>query len=339
MATIVDVAKKAGVSVATVSRVLNSNYIVTKEKRERVLKAMNELGYVPKPSTRNEKSDEKKVVMIYTSAIIEEVIAGIQDQGKQLGYEVIIKYSVNQSNDTHPWDFLKKDQLAGIIIFNMLFNDEELEELAKNVPFVQCCQYKTITNTFAVAVDDENGGYDVVSHLLKTGKKRIAFIGLGKEGEGFITPEYSKNRYIGYRRALEDNQIEFDPELVKFGDYSYDSGVTLAKELIGMKSPIDAVFCVIDNLALACVNTFKEAGFRIPEDVAICGFDNQEVSLMSNPKLTTVEQPFYEIGCESMKMLESMIRGESSTGRRLLLNHKLIERESTVGYENDVKAT
>ncbi len=173
MATIVDVAKKAGVSVATVSRVLNSNYIVTKEKRERVLKAMNELGYVPKPSTRNEKSDEKKVVMIYTSAIIEEVIAGIQDQGKQLGYEVIIKYSVNQSNDTHPWDFLKKDQLAGIIIFNMLFNDEELEELAKNVPFVQCCQYKTITNTFAVAVDDENGGYDVVSHLLKTGKKRM----------------------------------------------------------------------------------------------------------------------------------------------------------------------
>jgi len=331
MVTVVDVAKKAGVSVATVSRVLNSNYLVTKEKRDKVLKAINELGYVPKTTARNEKGSEKKVIVVVAAAIIHDVIAGIQDFGEQHGYEIMISYQASQTKSPQPWNFLPKEQLGGLIILNMLFNEQELQELSEKVPVVQCSQYTSIPNAYTVTVDDENAAYSAVNHLIETGKRNIAFIGLGMEdGEFSVSPNFSKDRYTGYRKALEDNGIGFNPELVKYGDYTFESGAQLAKEFIEMQAPLDAVFCVTDNIAVACLNTFKEAGYRIPEDVAICGFDNQEISEMTSPKLTTVDQPFYEIGFESMRMLEGIIKGEISTGRRLLIEHKLIKRGSTV---------
>ncbi|MBT2721153.1 LacI family DNA-binding transcriptional regulator [Bacillus sp. ISL-46] len=331
MVTVVDVAKKAGVSVATVSRVLNSNYMVTKEKRDKVLKAIAELGYVPKTTVRNEKGTEKKVIVVVAAAIIHEIIAGIQDFGEQHDYEIIISYHASQTKSSQPWSFLTKEQLGGLIILNMLFDDQELLEISEKVPVVQCSQYSSIPNAFTVTVDDENATYHAVTHLIETGKRNIAFVGLGSEdGDVYISPNFSKNRYIGYRRALEDNGIEFNPDLVKYGDYSYESGAQTAKELLEQQIPLDGVFCVTDNMAVACLNTFKEAGYRIPEDIAVCGFDNQEISEMTNPKLTTVDQPFYEIGYESMRMLESIIKGEISTGRRVLIEHKLIKRGSTV---------
>ncbi|MFD2215661.1 LacI family DNA-binding transcriptional regulator [Metabacillus endolithicus] len=331
MVTVVDVAKKAGVSVATVSRVLNSNYMVTKEKREKVLKAIQELGYVPKTTIRNEQNNEKKVIVVVAAVIIHEVIAGIQDLGEQLGYEVIISYHASQTQHLHSWSFLPKEQLGGVIILTMFFNTQELIELSETVPLVQCTQYTSIPNTYAVTVDDEVAAYRAVNHLVETGKKNIAFIGLGVEdGDGNFSLNFSRDRYIGYRRALEENQVTYNSNLVKHGDYSYETGVHLANELLKSGAPIDGVFCVTDNLAVACINTFQEAGYRIPEDIGICGFDNQEISEMTNPKLTTIDQPFYEIGYESMRMLESMIKGEISTGRRILIDHKLIKRGSTV---------
>jgi LacI family transcriptional regulator, repressor for deo operon, udp, cdd, tsx, nupC, and nupG len=331
MVTVIDVAKKAGVSVATVSRVLNSNYMVTKEKRDKVLKAIEELGYVPKTTVRNEKGSEKKLIVVVAAAIIHEIIAGIQDFGEQHDYEIVISYHASQTKSSQPWSFLPKEQLGGLIILNMLFDDQELQEISERVPVVQCSQYSSIPNAFAVTVDDENATYHAVSHLIETGKRNIAFIGLGIEaGEGHLSPNFSKDRYIGYRRALEDNGIPFSADLVKYGDYTYESGALLAKELLEQQTPLDGIFCITDSLAVACLNTFKEAGYRIPEDIAVCGFDNQEISEMTNPKLTTVDQPFYEIGYESMRMLENLIKGEISTGRRVLIEHKLIQRGSTV---------
>ena len=331
MVTVIDVAKKAGVSVATVSRVLNSNYIVTKEKRDKVLKAIEELGYVPKTTVRTEKNSEKKVIVVLAAAIIHDIIAGIQDFGVQHGYEIMISYHASEAKSSQPWSFLPKGQLGGLIILNMLFNEQELQEISDTVPVVQCSQYTSIPNAYAVTVDDENAAYHAVSHLIETGKRKIAFVGMGiEEGEGCISTNFSKDRLIGYRRALEDNGITFNPKLVKYSDNSYESGAQSAIKLLEQQIPFDSVFCVTDNLAVACLNTFKEAGYRIPEDIAVCGFDNQEISEMTNPKLTTVDQPFYEIGYESMRMLESIIKCEISTGRRVLIEHKLIKRGSTV---------
>jgi LacI family repressor for deo operon, udp, cdd, tsx, nupC, and nupG len=235
--------KKAGVSVATVSRVLNSNYMVTKEKRDKVLKAIEELGYVPKTTVRNEKNSEKKVIVVVAAAIIHEVIAGIQDFGEQHGYEIMISYHASQAKSSQPWGFLPKEQLGGLIILNMLFNEQEIQELSDKVPVVQCSQYTSIPNAYAVTVDDENAAYHAVSHLIETGKRNIAFIGLGiEDGDSFISPNFSKDRYIGYRRALEDNGISFNSDLVKYGDYSYESGAQSALELLEQQIHIDGVF-------------------------------------------------------------------------------------------------
>lgn len=329
MATVIDVAKKAGVSVATVSRVMNSNHIVTKEKTEKVLRAMEEVNYQPRTTPRNSKIVEKKIILLLATAMIEELLSGIYDAAEELNYEVMISYCTKNKRSIETIDAFRNNSVSGVIVLNALLNTDELIGIGLKVPLVQCLQAKEITDTFLVAIDDEKAAYDSVKRIIQSGKKRIGFIGLAGNEEQ--VPYFSNERYRGYLRALDEFNLNFDDELIKYCDMSYESGLDIANEFLNMKEKPDAVFSVQDTMAVACINAFQEAGFSIPNDIAVSGFDNFEISQISRPKLTTVEQPFYEIGFETIKMIDSMINGNISTGRRLLISHKLIERESTLG--------
>lgn len=329
MATIVDVANRAGVSVATVSRVLNSNHIVTKEKRNRVYKAIEELNYQPRTTQRNSKATDRKIIVVLTTAAIEEMISGIYDSAGELNYEVVISYATKRKKNIESIEVFNSEPVAGVIVLNVPLKKEELSEISAKVPVIQCLQAVELEETFLVAIDDEKATYDSVKRLIQRGRKRIGFIGLLDDEE--LVPYFSRERYRGYRRALDEFGIEFDSRLVKYSDLTYDSGVEIAKEFLSMEEKPDAIFSVQDTMAVACINVFKEKGLSIPQDVAISGFDNSEISQIVNPQLTTIEQPFYEIGYETVNMLDSLIKGNISTGRRLLINYKLIERESTLG--------
>lgn len=329
MATIVDVAKRAGVSVATVSRAMNSNHIVTQEKRNKVYQAMEELNYQPRVARNNEKTNDRKIIVVLTTVMIEELISGIYDRAGELNYEVIISYVTKNQQNIESIETLKNAKIAGVIIFNALLRREELAEIGLKLPVIQCLQSVEMPKTFIVAIDDEKAAFDSVTRLIEQGKKRIGFIGLEENEEA--VPYFSKERYRGYRRALDEAMIDYDRSMVKYSDLTYDGGVVAAKEFLAMKQKPDAVFCVQDTLAAACINVFKDAGMAIPEDVAISGFDNAEISQIISPKLTTVEQPFYEIGYETVNMVDALINEDISTGRRLLIDHRLIERESTLG--------
>jgi LacI family transcriptional regulator, repressor for deo operon, udp, cdd, tsx, nupC, and nupG len=327
MATIEDVAEKAGVSVATVSRVLNNNYMVSNEKKNRVFEAVKALNYQPNALGRNLRRSETKMVLVICTVVIDEAMAGIQDIAKELGYDVILSYTGNKRDGMCSIKFLENSLVDGVILLNMLFKDEELLTISEKYPVVQCGEYVDIPNSFLVATNDQKAAYEMTSHLIQLGRKRIGFVAYEEFG---ITSHFSLEREKGYKQALADHGIPYDPELKKIGDFSYESGIDAAKQFLSMKEKPDAVFCTQDNMAVGCVNTFKNAGVSVPEDIAVSGFDNVELAEICNPSLTTVNQSFYEIGRETMRLLVSLIKGEITIGRQVLINHQLIIRDSTV---------
>ncbi|RCX16063.1 LacI family transcriptional regulator [Anaerobacterium chartisolvens] len=327
MVKIEDVAALAGVSVATVSRVLNNNYMVSKEKREKVLEAVKALNYQPNALGRNLRRAESKMVLVVCTAVIDEAMRGIQDVAKDLGYDVILSYS-DRTGGMNSIKFLENGLVGGVIFLNMLFKDEELINISKQYPVVQCGEYVDIPNSYLVAVNDGKATYDMTKHVIELGKKRIAFVACEGYGEN---PHFSRDRERGYKLALADFGLPHYPELRRSGDFSIESGIAAAKEYLKMDHKPDAVICAQDNIAFGCLNTFKNAGLSVPGDIAVTGFDNIEISEVSDPSITTIAQPFYEIGRETMKMLVSLMKGEISVGRHLFIDYQLIVRGSTVG--------
>lgn len=325
MVKIEDVASLAGVSVATVSRVLNNNYMVSKEKRDKVLEAVKALNYQPNALGRNLRRTETKMILVVCTAVIDEAMNGIQDVAKEMGYDVIISYSDKRDSKSSV-KFLENGLVGGVIFLNMLLKNDDMYNICKQYPVVQCGEYIDIPNSYLVSINDQKAAYEVVSHLIQQGKKRIGFVACdGYDG----SPNFSKERERGYRQALADHGIEYITELRLSGDNTFESGAIAAKHYFGLENRPDAVFCVLDNIAFGCLNALKNFGVSIPDDIAIAGFDNLEISEASEPPLTTVAQPFYEIGRETMKMLVSLIKGEITLGRQLFLNHQLIIRGST----------
>lgn len=328
MATIDDVAAMAGVSVATVSRVMNNSYVVSEDKRSRVLQAAQALNYQPSTYSRNAKKAEAKTILVICSVVIYEVVAGIQAMAKNLGYDVLIHYNATRNADLDSIKVLNNKMVDGVVLLNVLMDDEDLDELNKRYPVVQCGEYVNIANAFQVSTDNERGAYELVCHLISLGHRRIAFIapdiyhGL---------PHFVHVREKGYRLALEEHGISFDPSLVIKADFSMESGYEAGRQILAMETRPDAVFCATDQIAVGCIHTFRDNGLKIPGDIAVAGFDNDEIAEICTPSLTTVAQPYYEIGCETVRLLTAMINEEMSVGRHIMIDYQLKIRESTVG--------
>lgn len=327
MATIEDVAKLAGVSVATVSRVLNNSDIVSKEKKEKVLEVASQLNYQPNISGRNLRRSEAKMVLVVCAFVLDDVLLGIQDAAKRLGYDVIVSCTGGIQDVSDSLKFLQNGMVDGVIFMNMIFKAEELSGINKQYPVVQCCEYIDMSNSYFVATNDEKAAYDMVCHLIEQGKKKIAFVAY--DGDPNQGTSFSNERERGYRRALIEHGLMANPLYRFSGDICVATGVEIAELCLKMEDRPDAIFCVQDMIAIGCQNALKKAGVKIPEEIAIAGFDNLEICEICDPPLTTIGQPFYEIGKETMNMLVMLIKGEIAVGRRVLIDHKLIVRGST----------
>lgn len=327
MPTIEDVAEMAGVSVATVSRVLNNSYKVSREKHDRVMEAVKALNYQPNAMGRNLRLSETKIVLVVCSVVIRDVINGIQDVAKSLGYDVILSYNGNKAGGMDSIKFLKNRLVDGVIFSSVNFKSQELYNISAEYPVVQCCEYVNIPNSYLVSVDDEKAAYDMVVHLISQGRKRIGFITYEGPNNSLNFPH---EREKGYRRALSDYGIPYDPKLKIVADYGYEGGCRAAGEFMKLSNKPDAVFSIQDMFAVGCLNTLKSNGIQIPDDIAVAGFDHWEIADMCEPKLSTVVQPFYDIGCETMRMMAAVLKGEVTTGRQIFINHQLLIRGSTV---------
>lgn len=329
MPTIWDVAKKAGVSVATVSRVINNNPAVSNTTFEKVMQAIEELDYKPNLLGRNLRRTENRMILVLLPTIsnpfYSKIVKGIEKVARENGYNVLLCNTESKVDTEKAYLKLLKNRLSeGAIFMAPVIDREELSAISRKFPVVQCCEYKEEAYVSYVSIDNFSAAYKAVQYLIGLGHKRIGMISCGNNYVSTI------QRKEGYKKAIEDGGIAFNEELVKFGNYGFKSGIRAAKQFLSKKDNLPtAIFAISDSMAIGAIRCFKENGLKVPEDISVIGFDDITYASMYDPMLTTVSQPQVELGCEAMELLLAQIRGYITEPKSIFLDYELIIREST----------
>jgi len=330
MSTIRDVAKIAGVSIATVSRVINSSEKVGTETRKRVYRAMDVCRYKYNALARGFATKRSHtfglIVPTITNPIFAESTRGIQDFANEQGYQVILGNSDYQyEKEAKMVDVLRERQVEGLIITTTNLKGETLKSLLDDrFPFVLL--YSTVRKgpISAVGVDNFLGGYRATEHLIHLDHRRIAML-----AGAFNYSDRSFHRWHGYKRCLRDNHIPYNPDLVLKAEYSLTRGREGVKSLLSLKNSPTAIFCSNDFLALGAMEGAREAGISLPQDLSIVGFDDMQIASSVTPALTTIRQPAYEMGELGAKILLHHIGNKAYKPVHKILETRLVIREST----------
>ena len=329
MATILDVSKAAGVSVATVSRVLNRKGQVSQETARRVMRAVEALSYAPNVSARNLRLNESRIILIVapntTNPYYTYILSGIGKAAHRMGYSAFLCDTGGERDETRKvLDMLVRRQADGAILLATERESDWLRPYAEKYPLVECSEYDPKLNLPRVSIDNYAAAREAMAHLIWLGHERI---GLVSSSNGYISTAL---RLSGYRDALTEAGLPLKEDYVRRGaaDYSFKSGFDSARSLLELPDRPTALLCISDMLALGAIASAKEMGLRVPEDVTVVGFDDVEHTTMFHPYVTTVAQPCAEIGRKAMELLESAI-ARAPVSQETLLPHRLIVRESS----------
>ena len=328
--TIRDVARRAKVSVATVSRVLNSPSRVKLNTREKVLKAMEQCHYVYNAlagSLSARKTTMLGVVIpTITNPIFATVTKGIQDYASRNGYSILLgNTDYNEANELQLINLFQEKRIDGVI-FNGPWRSAPLILRMKsmNLPFVITWEKVKDKEVNFVAFDNFRSAYGSIEYLIGLGHRRIGMIA-GK----FSISERALLRWKAYRQCLGDHDLAYDPQLVLEKGYSFSEGKEAMAHLLDLPSRPSAVFCGNDILAIGAIVEAKERGLKIPKELSVAGFDDMEISAFYDPPLTTVAVPAYEMGRMAAKILIESLHGESQGPQQYVLETRLIVRGST----------
>lgn len=336
MTTIQDVAKQAGVSVATVSRVINRTGNVSPKTKKAVETAIEQLHYVPNMLGWNLRKNETKKILVLLDTISNQfysrVTAGIEERAAFDGYIVMLGCT-RGSPDTEDryLEMLRTRLVDGIILLSGLNQADELTKKLAGQPAVLACETVEGSKLPFIGIDNEKAALDAVNYLIGCGFRKIAFFGAG---EGFSS---SKLRLIGYRKALEQNHIPCDPSLIYQDGFSYRSGMRCAEQMLS-DHPNDlpqAIFTLSDSCAVGAIKALHEHHLKVPEDISVMGFDNTRNARLFIPELTTVAQPQYEIGYHAADSLIRIIKGEAAED--IPLPHEIIKRHSVSNRDTEYK--
>lgn len=329
MANIQQVAQKAGVSVATVSRVINNIGAVTPETRLKVENAIKELNYEPSMLGRNLRNSESRLLLVLIPSISNpfytEIINGIENIAIQNHYNILLCQTDSNPQRENIYFNMVKNKLAdGVISMDPTVNMTKLNELAEKHPVILCSEYEESGSIPYVTINSELAAYHAVKHLIKLGNKKIALI---NSDEKFL---YARQRRKGYERALQEFQIPIRSEWIyNTAQLDFENGVQAMRRLLQAEEKPTGVFVVSDTLAIGAIKELNNSGLKAPDDIAIVGFDNIVFSNMTNPTLTTVAQPMYKMGTVAAHMLIDQIKGQNV--ENIVLDHELIIRQSTMG--------
>ncbi|MFS1512857.1 LacI family DNA-binding transcriptional regulator [Chengkuizengella sp. SCS-71B] len=327
-ATIHDVARKAGVSISTVSRVVNNPSSVRLEKRKKVLEAIKELNYEPNPFAAGLRDNRTMTI----AAIIPDIsnpfysslFRGIEDAARMKKNNVII---CNTEQDDERFReymlYFKKKKIDGVIFTSAVISDyvyESFQDL--NKPAVLAATKSEDRNLPYVKVNDFQASYDATKFLIKNGHHSIGMI-----SGSLSDPIAGKPRHDGFFEALKDENIPFSDQSVSFGNLDFDSGYEAMSKLYAQKPEITAVFAASDLMALGAMSFLQERNIQIPKHISIVGFDNIDFSRMVSPPLTTVSQPIYDIGKSAAALLFQYIE-EKQPPESIYLKHELIIRHT-----------
>jgi LacI family transcriptional regulator len=324
-----DVAERAGVSVTTVSHVINATRPVSDELRERVLAAMEELNYRPNRLARSLRLRQTHTIGIIVpdsaNPFFAEVARGVEDTSFEQGYNVILCNSDDDLNKELLYtNVLAEKQVDGILFVAAGASAEQIQAMQlRRIPLVVVDREVPGVAVDSVLTDNARGGWLATRHLLELGHRRIGCIA----GSSDVTP--SAERITGYRRALSEAGISVDEALIVKGNFRYESGYQAAKQLLTAGDFPSAIFACNDLMAVGAMSAALELEFQIPANLSVVGFDDVRLASFTNPPLSTIAQPKYEIGVLAMKMLLERMRDYEMPPRRLMLDAHLIVRRST----------
>ncbi len=331
--TIYDIADKLNISIATVSRALKDDPVVNKKTKKKIFELAEELGYRSNHFARNLRNQKTNTIGVIANRLnsyfMSTVIAGIEKTLNEDEYNLIITQSA---------ELFKKEIAAAKTMFNsrvdgllvtLSYETENLHHfdpfIKKNVPvlfFDRCEEHDSITR---VLIDNQQSSYQATCHLIAQGCKRILH----------ITAPQKRNLYVqrmnGFRQALRENNLEFNDNLAYICNLSMEAGIESAQYILNLEQKPDAVFVANDNCAVGCMLSLKEAGIRIPEDIAVVGFNNDPVSKVIEPNLTTINYPGYEMGEVAARNLINHLNGTHliHSTNTIVLRSELIIRASS----------
>ncbi len=335
--TIRDIAKICGVGISTVSRAINNDPTINEKTKERVLKVIKEYNYVPNNSARNLKMTESNTIALLIKGIDNQFFQGMlsvfQEELKKIKYQFIIRTVAEDEDDASvAIELTKEKRLKGIIFLGGLMDYPEESLKATGIPYVLCTvavnKDAPKRKCSSVAIDDEEESYKATKYLLSKGHKKIAMIA-GRESDYAV----GRMRLEGYRKALEEEGLEYDPELVGFmkediPEYTLANGYAVMSDLLeAKKDEFTAVYCVSDITACGAYKAIYDKGYSIPDDYSVLGFDGIELGKYLVPSLTTIKQPSEEMVKSSIKHLMREIEGKESNVSEILKG-ELIERGS-----------
>lgn len=328
MSTIKDVANLANVSVATVSRVINSSDYVSEETRAKVLNAIEELKY--KPSSAARVLAGKKMMSIalvvpdISNPFFSELARAVEDVAQKNGFSLFIGNFYNKN--TREKDYIKSmsnKYIDGFIFASSTLTEEDIDTLIKKeIPMVVMDRAATIGGCTVIKCKNYDGACIATNHLIQLGCREIAHI----SGPGeFVT---SMERLKGFEDTLKSHGL-YNPSLISHGDFTIDGGRQAMRSLLNTHPNIDGVFAANDLMAIGAMKELKAMGKEVPRDVSVCGFDGVQIGDIVEPGLTTIAQPIYELGSLASQTVIDATMGKFSSKDTYELDIKLVERGST----------
>jgi DNA-binding LacI/PurR family transcriptional regulator len=330
MANMKEIARIAGVSLGTVSHVLNHSAAVREPLRKRVMDAVDALGYQPSQLARGLRRDKTNMIgMIIpdiTNPFFPAVVRGAEDVAFTNGYRLVL---CNTDND-HAKEIVHLNELrtylpSGLIVIPSNFSDltAQAESYRKSGTAVVCVdRLPKDWNGDTVTADNENGAYEATNYVLRQGHKQLAMI----MGPRHLTN--AQNRVKGFRRALSEKKMHIGPEYIQEASFDQHAGYSKTMLLLRMIPQPTAIFAGNDMIAFGALLAFRETGLHCPQDISLIGFDNLELAEMTSPPLSSVSQPGYQMGTTAARMLIDRVRGDNGPAKHVVLETALKIRDS-----------
>ncbi len=326
--TIFDIAREAGVSYSTVSRVLNGFEFVKESTRERVTEAAKRLGYVANLQARSLAGGNSRIIGVLVPTLsngyIGDIISGIDDELARVDYDLMMYTTHRQRGKESTYvNTLTNGPTDGLLLIVPLMPTEYLTALQqRNYPHVLVDQADPTGKSSVIDSTNWQGAYDGTRYLIELGHRRIGFI------TGLMDLHSAVDRLEGYKSALADHNTPFEKELVVEGDYLQSGGYNAAHKLLNQPPAPTAIFASNDLEAIGAMEAIRERGLQIPDDISVIGFDDIPQASIVYPKLTTVRQPLDQMGRLAARLLLEQIENPDRPPRRITLATQLIIRDS-----------
>jgi LacI family transcriptional regulator len=330
--TIKDIAERSGVSISTVSLVLNDNPRISVATRERVLKTIQRLGYQPNRMARTLAWRHTRTLAVllpqlkhgFADVYFGEIVSGIYDRACKLGYKILLEVARTEFVETKEYlQLFDQKYVDGILFIGANSRHRFLEDFADGTrPMLMVNNYSKEFNLNYVVSNYRHGAWQATQHLVRLGHRRIGFI-----SGGLLEIQTCQDIFESFKEVLVENSIAVDPDLVINGWLTEEGGMKAAEQLIHQDPQLTAIFALNDKMALGAIKKLNELGFRVPQDIAVVGFDDIPQASFSIPGLTTVHQPLYEIGIQSCERLIELIHRKVERVQEVVPTH-LVVRES-----------